>query len=71
MTATWLDHSPAGIVVGCRKCPSWREHAPTTAAAWSAGADHARRVHGPTSPEARHAEKNLSARSTRRTLPQD
>ena len=59
---TWLDHSSAGIVVGCRACSSFREHVPTTAAAWTAAAEHARRVHGSGSPEARHAEKNLSRR---------
>lgn len=64
---TWLDHSAAGVVVGCRRCPTWREHAPHATAAWTVAADHARRVHGPTSAEARHAEKNLSRRRAGRT----
>lgn len=64
---TWLDHSPGGVLVLCRRCPSWREHRPSTVAGWAAAAEHARRVHGAKSPEARHAEKNLSARRTGRT----
>ena len=62
--STWLDHSPAGVVVLCRRCPSWREHRPTTTAGWQAAAAHATAVHGGKSDEARHARKNLSARNS-------
>ena len=59
---TWLDHSPSGVLVLCHSCPSWREHAGDTSAAWAVAAAHGRRVHGATSATARHAEKNLSRR---------
>ena len=61
---TWRDHSSRSVVVGCSRCPSWRVTRPTTAAAWTAAAVHARDVHGPKSAECQHAHKNAHRRAT-------
>jgi hypothetical protein len=60
--STWLDHSSTGVLVLCRRCPSWRRHATDTGHGWSLARDHGRQVHGAKSDVYRHADKNYARR---------
>jgi hypothetical protein len=59
---TWLDHSSTGVLVLCHSCPSWREHARDTGAAWRKARAHAFAVHPDDAAAVRHAVKNAQRR---------